>query len=535
MTPFVAGPFRRWDCALANRLGSAVALLLCSGVALTVAPQARAARAQPPPGLVLSPSRVETVASPGLRLGPFSLLNQTSTGYGVRVFPVLLAQDRQGGITVGDEGPSLRRARRFLGSTATAFDLPPGAEHSATGVVKRIPRSGGLYGGLLFEARPKRTQRQQIISVLRLNASVWLDPPLDRRRVRIDAARIHAEQAGKGRIRLVVPVTNRGNAYLGAHGRVRVLDPGGDVRAAARLSRARILPGATVELSGIIDERLPPGTYPLEATLRMAGETAATRGTMVLGGVSAVEFRSAALGDFPAPTAYEGDPVEVRASYRNTGNVSFAPRAEVRIRPVHRGVAGKVAGTQPLVAAATDPGDTGEVSGSIELPGEAQSYELELDSLTVSVTPQAKPALATRVSEWITGNAILLVLALGAALVALTAAALRYRRRLGAIAPGRGGRPEPEAAPGARSAAPKPQPAATRRRRPAPRGRTDGTVALSTASFEDLRELGMSMTQANRILRYREARGGYSSVEELDEVPGIPEHLRAELKRRLTV
>ena len=47
-------------------------------------------------------------------------------------------------------------------------------------------------------------------------------------------------------------------------------------------------------------------------------------------------------------------------------------------------------------------------------------------------------------------------------------------------------------------------------------------VSLSEADFDELRELGMSVTQAKRVMRYREERGGFSSLEELDRVPGFP-------------
>jgi DNA uptake protein ComE-like DNA-binding protein len=59
------------------------------------------------------------------------------------------------------------------------------------------------------------------------------------------------------------------------------------------------------------------------------------------------------------------------------------------------------------------------------------------------------------------------------------------------------------------------------------------TVSLSSASFGELRALGMSVTQAKRVMRRREARGGFTSVDELDEVPGFPRIFLAEVKGRL--
>jgi hypothetical protein len=60
-------------------------------------------------------------------------------------------------------------------------------------------------------------------------------------------------------------------------------------------------------------------------------------------------------------------------------------------------------------------------------------------------------------------------------------------------------------------------------------------VSLSSATFEDLRALGLSVTQATRLLRRREKQGGFESVDDLDELPGFPSSLRAELKSRVEV
>jgi competence ComEA-like helix-hairpin-helix protein len=60
-------------------------------------------------------------------------------------------------------------------------------------------------------------------------------------------------------------------------------------------------------------------------------------------------------------------------------------------------------------------------------------------------------------------------------------------------------------------------------------------VSLNSATFEQLRGEGLSVTQATRVLAYRERLGGYSSVDDLDDVPGFPEEFLADLKHRVTV
>ena len=43
------------------------------------------------------------------------------------------------------------------------------------------------------------------------------------------------------------------------------------------------------------------------------------------------------------------------------------------------------------------------------------------------------------------------------------------------------------------------------------------------------------MTQATRLLAHRERLGRFGSVEELDQIPGFPQELLDDLKRRSTI
>jgi hypothetical protein len=61
----------------------------------------------------------------------------------------------------------------------------------------------------------------------------------------------------------------------------------------------------------------------------------------------------------------------------------------------------------------------------------------------------------------------------------------------------------------------------------------NGAVSLRSATFEDLRGLGMSVTQARRVLHYRDERG-LDSVAGLEQVPGLPRDFRAELVQKLS-
>jgi len=62
-----------------------------------------------------------------------------------------------------------------------------------------------------------------------------------------------------------------------------------------------------------------------------------------------------------------------------------------------------------------------------------------------------------------------------------------------------------------------------------------GPVSLNQATFEQLRGLGLSVTQATRILAYRERFGGYSSLDDLDRVPGFSPEKIESMRSRFTV
>jgi DNA uptake protein ComE-like DNA-binding protein len=58
-------------------------------------------------------------------------------------------------------------------------------------------------------------------------------------------------------------------------------------------------------------------------------------------------------------------------------------------------------------------------------------------------------------------------------------------------------------------------------------------LSVSSASFEELRALGLSVTQTQRVIEYRETSGGFNSLDELDSVPGFERSLLVELKSRV--
>ena len=60
-------------------------------------------------------------------------------------------------------------------------------------------------------------------------------------------------------------------------------------------------------------------------------------------------------------------------------------------------------------------------------------------------------------------------------------------------------------------------------------------IKLSEATFDDLRSLGMSVTQAKRVLDYRQRLDGFDSLDDLDFVPGFPKSFLTQVKARVTL
>jgi hypothetical protein len=122
-----------------------------------------------------------------------------------------------------------------------------------------------------------------------------------------------------------------------------------------------------------------------------------------------------------APRAFVDENLEVTASYANTGNVPFKPRALLIVQ-----------GQKPLAMEAelVTPGTVGEARASVPLSGR-QSRDLtvtlyaegrELDSRSASVTPLVRPSFSARVEDWVLAHAFLLVGALVALVLALVIA-----------------------------------------------------------------------------------------------------------------
>ncbi len=66
-------------------------------------------------------------------------------------------------------------------------------------------------------------------------------------------------------------------------------------------------------------------------------------------------------------------------------------------------------------------------------------------------------------------------------------------------------------------------------------GVPEGKLNLNEATYEDLRRLKLSIKRTGRVLDYRQRLGGFKSLDQLDDIAGIPRDVLTELKRKLTI
>jgi DNA uptake protein ComE-like DNA-binding protein len=57
-------------------------------------------------------------------------------------------------------------------------------------------------------------------------------------------------------------------------------------------------------------------------------------------------------------------------------------------------------------------------------------------------------------------------------------------------------------------------------------------VNLNVATFEELRAIGLSVTESSRVIAYRDVRGGYESFDEFEGIPGLSSETLSQLRAR---
>jgi hypothetical protein len=216
--------------------------------------------------LTISPAIIDTVAGRGGDLPSITVANGTNVRFRVRIYPALVDQMLDGGLTI-------RERRAELGAAARRFALAPhslllgsGATATVRAQLLRPVPAGEAVGAAVVEAVPVVPAGSVPRYRLRL-LGVLLVPG-----VRAPAARGHIEsvsvlQAGLRRLRFLVRIRNTGTV----HGypstlRLRVRDRGGRTVFSTAPRSGVVLPGYARDIAADLFKQLPPGRYVAEAT-----------------------------------------------------------------------------------------------------------------------------------------------------------------------------------------------------------------------------------------------------------------------------
>ena len=70
---------------------------------------------------------------------------------------------------------------------------------------------------------------------------------------------------------------------------------------------------------------------------------------------------------------------------------------------------------------------------------------------------------------------------------------------------------------------------------PPPASSEERRLDINAVRFEDLRGLGLSVSQSARVIATRDVRRGFNSLKELDDLDDLPNEVVSRLKQRVQV
>jgi hypothetical protein len=389
--------------------------------------------------LTLTPSRAVGTARPDTRVGPFGIYNTTRFAFNTTASPVMLGQNRDGGIAPRTDAKSRALAAKLLEIGGRPLVLAPGGKADVGARLRHPTADHNFYGGVLVRNVPtEAARRQSIQQAFALNASLLLRPPAALQRIVLRGEEIRTEQEAEGKLRFVTSIRNAGNTDVPLQGKIRIRpENGGEIVLRRRMSIPMILPGAVVDLvtrtEGIV---LPAGRYGITADVRAGARHVRTKSTFTLYGPNTVATRAGRLDDAVAE-AEPDKPGEVRARWVNRGNVPFAATVVAEIRPLGANGSGDLIGRAVLRSPKVAPGARARVAG--KLPALARgNYEVtlrlmdgrrELDRRAVGLSPAPRPS-GGGLRAWLSEHPLWLPAVLAALLVLVLFVLLRRERML---------------------------------------------------------------------------------------------------------
>lgn len=386
--------------------------------------------------ITLKPAKQEGTAKSNLLLGPFGIYNYTEKNYTGKVFPAYLKQFRNGGVVLDQSPAKLRDAKARVKVAISKYSFKAGENHSVPARLIRPTKDRNFYGAISFQANPTDKSGQgaaQIRQAFALNASVLLAPQPRYVRIGGETEPCFAKQLGPQKLGYYAPLRNTGNIHNEVTGRFKITDAAGKVVSRPTVQGNKLFPTFIVDFPAQEKGKLGKGEYKLTATLKARGETWTTSCSMRLSDVNTLEYADAEIKDFPAPTVYFDDEWDLKATYKNSGSIRFAPKARVTVRYASGVKRTQQLGVYPLQAAETSAGADGSIFGAMKQLPTRDSFELQLDLLTadgkrvldtqtVVAVQQVKPSVTEQWGKWI-------AIAVAALLLALILFFLRRRRK----------------------------------------------------------------------------------------------------------
>jgi hypothetical protein len=245
---------RLTGAAVVAALGAATA----GGVIAQADQSAPSAKVAAAGGVGVTPSILQHVAKRG-NVGTVTIENTTKD---FLIMTVTVRPWKQGanGVVSADMKHTLST---YVRPDVASFNLAPGSKKPISMILRKIPKSGSLYGAISIFGKPKNAKnRNGIIAQYQLNSSMRLDPARKHFNLKIGNTLYVAKS-------VLVGVRNNGNT----------VDPiGGTVTIKGKTStvgQVRIVPGhvVNVRLASIAGTGIKPGVYPAQIKLTQSGKT----------------------------------------------------------------------------------------------------------------------------------------------------------------------------------------------------------------------------------------------------------------------
>ena len=257
---------------VAGALGLALAGTATGSVIASADDSAPVAQAAQQGGVSITPASVERTAKRGA-VGTITVKNTTKDTMRVTINVRPWIQNRNTGAVVLNTKASLAP---FVRASPQSFNLPPG-ERKVTFNMRRMTRSGSLYGGFqVFAKQTKAKSRNGIIPQWDLRGKMRLNPRSKRPNLRVGASDV----TGRGDNRsLILAVRNTGNSLDPVGGTVAITGP---TARNATITQVSVVPGQVVYLKGGAVKGMKRGNYTATWNVTMGGKRFTAKRTFKL-------------------------------------------------------------------------------------------------------------------------------------------------------------------------------------------------------------------------------------------------------------